>query len=133
MTQRDYIPYPERLAAALAELLPEDVRNDLRARQVPAKDVIALFEADHNVAVKLGGPGKWWNLTYMRPKFHKVKSRHDRRMIAQAGRYERLHLTGTKRTEAQQRTYRPIASRPFPTKQERRAFLAKINRKQSNE
>lgn len=126
MAKRDYVPYEERLASALAELLPTEVREDLIRRRVPASDVISLFEPDHNVPVRLGGTNDWWNLTFLRPEPHKAKTKRDRQAIAKAARFERLTYTGTKRTAAQIRTYEPIPSRPFPTKEERRAFLAKI-------
>jgi 5-methylcytosine-specific restriction endonuclease McrA len=113
MSKRDYIPFKERLASALAELLPADVRGDLIRRRVPADDVISLFELDHNHPVKLGGTKDWWNLTYLRFKAHKPKTSRDRKAIAKAGRFDRLRKTGTKRTPAQQKRYRPIRSRGF--------------------
>jgi hypothetical protein len=60
--KRAYIPYPERLAAALAELLPAEVAIELRARQAPARAVIRLFTNDHIHLHALGGSDKWWNL-----------------------------------------------------------------------
>jgi hypothetical protein len=40
-------PLAESLAAARVMLLPQEVRDDLRARRVPAKVVNSMFTDDH--------------------------------------------------------------------------------------
>jgi len=50
---RSYIPLPERLAAALACLLPPEQSEELRRRKAPAQEVLALFEFEQ-------GNG-WWD------------------------------------------------------------------------
>jgi hypothetical protein len=83
---RKYISLRERLAAALSLLLPQEQRDDLRARQVPAKTVIALFEPDHNVLHALGGKDRWWNLTPLLKAPHREKSRRDTSIVAKVRR-----------------------------------------------
>lgn len=63
---RQYIPLAERLAAALADLLPQAERDALRARKVPASVVLRLFTPDHNILHAFGGSDSWWNLTMRR-------------------------------------------------------------------
>ena len=60
--KRKYIPYPDRLAAALVELLPVEMQIELRARRAPARAVIRLFTNDHIILHALGGSDKWHNL-----------------------------------------------------------------------
>jgi hypothetical protein len=43
-------------------LLPQAVRDDLRARRVPAKVVNSMFTDDHIGLHSLGGSDAWWNL-----------------------------------------------------------------------
>ena len=96
MPKRLYIPYPERLAAALADRLPEDVRNDLRRRKVPAKAIEALFQIDHNITVKTDdGPDQkcWYNLNIMTPEVHLEKTKRDAKVHAKARSLE-LKRTG---------------------------------------
>lgn len=83
---RKYLRLRDRLAAALSLLLPQDQRDDLRSRKVPAKVVIALFDQDHNVLFSLGGSDKWWNLTPMLKEPHRLKSRRDTSIVAKIDR-----------------------------------------------
>lgn len=83
---RKYIGLREQLAAALSMLLPQEQRDDLRARQVPAKTVIALFSPDHNILHALDGSDRWWNLTPMLREPHKQKSRRDTSIVAKVDR-----------------------------------------------
>jgi hypothetical protein len=62
MTRRSYVPLPERLAATLACLLPQEQRDDLRRRKAKAEAVLALFHFDHVIFHAHGGADKWWNL-----------------------------------------------------------------------
>lgn len=84
--KRAHIPYPERLAAALACLLPAAQRDELRRRRVPAKDVIALFHDDHIVLHAFGGADEWWNIDPKLVATHREKSRGDTAIVAKAVR-----------------------------------------------
>lgn len=85
---RAYIPLTERLAAALACLLPQEQRDDLRARRVPARVVVALFEVDHLVlhAPPFNGSDKWHNLDPKLKAPHREKSRRDTIIVAKTKR-----------------------------------------------
>ena len=103
--QRKYIPMAERLAAALAEQLPQDLRDELRASKVPAWAVLRLFTPDHNILHAHDGPDKWWNLTMRRrgPEL-KAKDKADTKIAAKDKR-----LRGETGTAPR----RKIPSRPF--------------------
>lgn len=85
---RKYITLPDRLAAALACLLPQDERARLRAEQVPAKVVIALFHFDHLHLHTFGGSDKWFNLDPKLVAVHREKSRRDTSIAAKAVRID---------------------------------------------
>lgn len=84
--KRAYIPLPERLAAALAMLLPADLRDVMREDRLPAKAVLQLFQFDHGVLHAHGGADKWWNLTPMTFAKHREKSRRDTSIVAKVDR-----------------------------------------------
>lgn len=88
---RAYIPLPERLAAALSRLLPPDVEKDMRARRVPALEVISLFHQDHIVLHALGGADLWWNIDPKLAEPHRIKSRRDTSIVAKVKRLEPAH------------------------------------------
>lgn len=73
--RRNYIPLPEKLASALACLLPQEVRDDLRRRKVPAQEVISIFEIDHVQHHSLDGVDSWWNLDPRIKADHQEKTR----------------------------------------------------------
>lgn len=100
---RKHIPLTERLAMALACLLPQEQRDDLRARKVPAKSIISLFEADHIVLHALGGSDFWWNLHPTLRMQHREKSRRDTSICAKVKRLQYPRVAKTK-----------IAARPNP-------------------
>lgn len=92
---RKYVAIREKWAAALSMLLPQEVRDDLRERKVPAKTVIALFDQDHVVLHAFDGPDRWWNFTPMLRALHREKSRRDTSIVAKSGRLvegQREHL-----------------------------------------
>jgi hypothetical protein len=60
--RREYIPYEQRLAAALACLLPAELRDRLRRDRIPASEVIKLFTYDHIALHALNGSDLWHNL-----------------------------------------------------------------------
>lgn len=72
--KRDYIQLSERLAAALACLLPNDKRDELRVKKVPAEDVIKLFHNDHIVPHADGGSNAWHNLDPLLTAVHQEKT-----------------------------------------------------------
>ncbi len=74
LTRRPYVPLPERLAATLACLLPQEQRDDLRRRKVQAKAVVALFHFDHVIFHAHGGAAKWWNLDPKLVAVHREKT-----------------------------------------------------------
>jgi hypothetical protein len=88
MSRRAYIPYPERLAAALACQLPQAERDDLRQRKVPATEVIGLFEFDHIALHAFETPDRdeWHNLDPKLVALHREKSRHDTSIAAKVKR-----------------------------------------------
>ena len=107
---RKYIPLPERLASALSMLLPQEQRDDLRARKVPAKAVIRLFTPDHIILHAHGGPGKWWNITMaLRGPNLKAKDNSDTSIAAKVARIRGETCTG-------QRKRIPARVNPWPMK-----------------
>lgn len=74
MSDRAYIPYPERLAASLACLLPQDVRDQLRRDKVPAEQVISRFHFHHIEHHAGGGADDWHNLDPQRIDDHKERT-----------------------------------------------------------
>jgi hypothetical protein len=88
---RKHITLREQLAAALAMLLRQDERNELRAAQVPAKKLIGLFEFHHDIFHALGGADRWFNLTPMLRAAHRARSGPDASTIAKVKRLAREH------------------------------------------
>ena len=85
--KRSYIPYPERLAAALVCFLTQEHRDELRRNRVPAKVIISLFTNDHIVLHALGGSDKWWNLDpRIRGEELKKKDNRDTSIVAKVRR-----------------------------------------------
>ncbi len=83
---RKYISLREKLAAALSMLLPQEQRDELRAKKVPAKVVIGLFDFDHAILHALGGPDIWPNMTPLLRVPHREKSRRDTSTVAKVDR-----------------------------------------------
>ena len=79
----------DQLAAALACLLPKELREELRQRQAPTQEVRALFEMDHIVLHAQGGSDEWWNLDPKLKAVHREKSRRDTGIVAKGKRIER--------------------------------------------
>lgn len=86
--KRAHIPLIEQLAAALACLLPADVRDDLRARRVQAKVVRSMFEVDHIVLHAHGGTDRWHNLDPKLKAVHREKSKRDTGIVAKGKRID---------------------------------------------
>lgn len=114
---RKHISLTERLAAALACLLPQDQRDDLRARKVTAKTVLALFEMDHIVLFALGGSDHWSNIDPKLRAPHREKSRRDTSIVAKVKRIKQRQVGGVRVTTYLVRPVAPkrkIQSRPWP-------------------
>ena len=117
--KRKYISYPERLAAALVELLSVEQQVDLRARQAPARAIIRLFTNDHIVLHALGGKDKWWNLhARLRGPDVLKKNASDTTIVAKVKRVAAVHndfvrrVTGPVKVRRRNKSRWP--SRPFP-------------------
>jgi hypothetical protein len=103
---RKYIPLSELLASALADKLPQEQRDQLRAAKVPAKQIVRMFTPDHNILHALNGPDKWWNITMaLRGEELKAKDCRDTSIVAKVRRLRGETCNGPKPK---------IPSRPFP-------------------
>ena len=116
---RKYVRIREKWAAALAELLPQERRDELRQRKVPAKVVIALFHTDHNILHAFDGEDRWWNFTPLPKEVHLQKSRLDTAIVAKSKRITREQEEIRRRMLAKEpgKSARPPSrwgSRPFP-------------------
>ena len=78
----------EQLAAALACLLPQERRDELRERKAPAAEVIRCFERHHITLHAFGGADKWWNLHPMLKAEHRERSRGDTSIAFKAKRLD---------------------------------------------
>lgn len=86
--KRDYIPMRERLAAALALALPQELRDLYREKKVPAAVILAQFEFDHVALHAQGGSDAWHNLDPLLKPAHREKSRRDTSIVAKGKRIE---------------------------------------------
>lgn len=86
--KRRYIPLAEKLAAALACLLPQDQRDDLRSRKVTAKQVVSFFEFHHIAFHAIGGSDKWYNLHPMEKAPHRERSKSDTSVVSKVRRVD---------------------------------------------
>jgi hypothetical protein len=86
--RRKSIPLSEQLASALACLLPQAQRDELRAAKVSAQQVIRFFTMDHIGLHCFEEPDrdKWHNITPMLRGPHKEKSRRDTSIAAKVKR-----------------------------------------------
>lgn len=87
--KRKAIPFEQQLAAALACLLPQTQRDELRRARVPAKDVIRLFTMHHVEFFALGGGCQWHNLHPMIRPEHEARFAADVAAIAKVKRLQR--------------------------------------------
>jgi hypothetical protein len=102
MSKRDYIPYRERLASALACLLPQAERSQWRATEMDADCIIELFTFDHIRlhALEKDDPDvdRWFNLDpRLRGKELKAKDRADTSRVAKVRRLSAEHEDFRKR------------------------------------
>jgi hypothetical protein len=126
MARSRYIPYPELLAAALAQILPEAMRNDLRRRKVSAEEVIGQFNRHHirkhaDDNVPDDEVNKWHNLHWFTEADHRDQeaSLNDRKYTRAIKRGNRELTRSTARPSAPKRQWpsRKLPSRPFPKRQ----------------
>jgi hypothetical protein len=84
--KRKHIPLTEKLAAALACLLPQKHRDLWRGSKVSAEFVLAQFEWDHIVLHAHDGSDDWHNLDPKLKAVHREKSRRDTSVVAKVKR-----------------------------------------------
>lgn len=119
---RAHIRLSEKLASALADKLPQDVRDDLRARRVPAEEVIRLFTPDHIQLHAWGGPDLWWNLDMrVRGPELKAKDNRDTSRAAKAVRIDEKH------EEARRRMLAKTTGDPFVPVKPRRKIARHVD------
>jgi hypothetical protein len=88
MRKRKYISLSQKLAAALACLLPQKLRDEVRTKKIPAAEVIGMFEWDHVHLHSLGGSSDWDNLDPKLKADHREKSRSDTSIAAKVKRLQ---------------------------------------------
>lgn len=86
--RRRYISLREKLAAALACLLSQAERDELRSRKAPARAVLSLFEWHHVVMHALDGSDAWHNLDPMLAHAHRERSKRDTSDVYKTRRIE---------------------------------------------
>jgi hypothetical protein len=92
------------------------LRDELRAKQVPAKTIIAMFDQDHVVLHAFGGPDRWWNFTPLLRPAHREKSRRDKSIIAKTDRLEEAQRAFNRRmspTKTRRRIEVPLRTEGF--------------------
>lgn len=112
MNERAYIPYPERLAATLGRLLPQEQLDQLRRAQVEAQVVISLFHFDHVKLHAMGGSDRWFNLDPKEISPHREKSRRDTSIVAKSKRILRKEAESSNRLLAKYGVKLTVAMSP---------------------
>lgn len=99
--KRKHIPIIEIAAAALADKLPQSVRDAARGAQLPARTILRMFTADHIKLHCWGGDDKWWNLDMRRRGSElKAKDAADTSRAAKAKRIDKKQQRHFARLEA---------------------------------
>ena len=119
--KRAHVPMQEIAASALADKLPIEERDRLRAAEVPAQNIIRMFTPDHVCLHAWGGSDKWWNLDMRRRgEDLKKKDAADTSRAAKAVRIRRAEDAHENRILARKRgeprppsrwSYRPLRSK----------------------
>jgi hypothetical protein len=127
MAKRGHISLTERLAAALSCILPQDVRDDLRARRVPAAEVIALFDMHHIRFHSIDCDDRWHNLHPMLRADHKARTPKDISAIAKVKRLARVTEEASRRLLAKEpgKSARPKSRWPKRKMQSRNQWSRK--------
>lgn len=86
--KRKAIPLGEQLGAALACLLPQEIRDELRLRKAPWRQVRSLFEMHHIVLHAHDGSDRWHNLHPMLKEEHRERSKIDTSIAAKTRRLD---------------------------------------------
>lgn len=87
--KRKAIKSKDKLASALAMLLPQSERDRMRRGQLRAEYILSLFEFHHIVFHAHGGSDDWWNLHPMDKDEHRARSkglRSDTSVVAKVKR-----------------------------------------------
>lgn len=74
MSKRKALSLATKLAAALACLLPQAERDELRARHAAPEEVISRFHQDHIVPHADDGTDDWWNINPLLVALHQEKT-----------------------------------------------------------
>lgn len=124
MAARSYISLTERLAAALSCLLPQEIRDDLRSRRVPAVEVIALFDMHHIRFHSIDRDDRWHNLHPMLRAEHKARTPKDISAIAKVKRLARIADEASRRLLAKEpgKSARPKSKWPSRPMKSRNTF-----------
>lgn len=127
MASRAYIPYPTRLAAALACLLPQADRDALRVARVSADDVISLFDVHHVKFYALDTDNHWSNLHPMLRAEHKARTRKDIGTVAKVKRLSRVTDEASRRLLGKKpgQSARPVSKWPKRKMQSRNQWRTK--------
>src|SRR5258705_12313591 len=89
MRKRKAVKSKDKLASALAMLLPQSERDRMRRGQLRAEYSLSLFEFHHIVFHAHGGSDDWWNLHPMEKDEHRARSkglRSDTSVVAKVKR-----------------------------------------------
>lgn len=116
-----YIPGKQREAAFASMMLPKAERDELRAREALAEEVLSRFELHHVVYFSWSKNNRWWNLDPQLKADHKRRTRTDIALIAKSKRIRRKQATHEEVMRAgalvlqdlSQRRKRKLPSRPF--------------------
>lgn len=132
MSKRKAIPLKTKLAAALACLLPQSQRDELRANRVSPEMVISLFRHDHITPHADGGSDEWWNIDPLQTAVHEEKTAKidvpriakGKRLRAKLARHNAIMANISESQEARQASNMPpdMQKRPirgFPNRPKR--------------
>jgi hypothetical protein len=118
--KRKHIPIIQIAASALADKLPQHVRDLMREGKAPAKKILSMFTPDHVQLHCWGGRDSWWNLDMrMRDASLKAKDAADTARAAKAIRVSEKHQEFRKRLLSVKKRKKPKsrwASRPLQSR-----------------
>lgn len=128
-----YIPGKQREAAFASMMLPKAERDELRAREALAEEVLSRFELHHVVYFSWSKNNRWWNLDPQLKADHKQHTKTDIGIIAKSKRIQKKEMVhklafmekaalkkdgtpfrGTMAWPVKVKRKRKIPSRPFP-------------------
>jgi hypothetical protein len=115
--RRKYILVDERLAAALAMLLPGLMREQMERERTRAKVIVGMFDFHHVVPHSLGGRDRWYNLTPMLRSEHRAETKQTVKTVAKVRRIVGKWRLFTKATRSKRKP-----------KRRNKAWLSKLNR-----